>query len=106
MRFKPLTQKQKDLLFFPIVLPIVILCIPVVISVFLSYYIILKPCDKLYNKYKNKQIEKGWHLWYAWRPTLVKGGWGEKDKDVYIWLENIERKLSSNGWGWSKRLKD
>jgi hypothetical protein len=48
-----------------------------------------------------RTYDDGYHLWFAWRPVLLKweGGYGNPVKRDYrvIWLRFVHRKRTVNG---------
>lgn len=55
------------------------------------------------SKPRKPSIDKrDWHLWFAWRPVVVKfinGTW------CWVWLEDVERRVVENGLDWKTEYR-
>lgn len=75
MRWKPPSERVRNRMLAPIVIPLAVVGVPVILTMvgLLKLYELVFP-------------ERDWHQWFAWRPVR------HYRRDCWMWLEPVERR--------------
>lgn len=89
MRWQPPSERVQFALASPLVIPA---------AVFLAAVILpLVPLFIASDWWTRRQIAKGWHRWFAWRPVRFDGFWYDMPSQ-WMWLETVERRRNFANW--------
>lgn len=90
MRWQAPSERTQMWILGPIVFPAAAFA-----AVMLSPLILLFWID---HQWRRRQILRGRHVWFAWRPVKFDSFWYDDVPSCWYWLERIERRLNGNGW--------